>query len=107
MRIGQYMQPKLPTALAKPCRLWPLTGVNHADCGHSQVYWGNGCQIIPPHDYGIAASIEANLEPWKLPEGPVYSLMGKTSYHRFIEACNKDTLMPHLWLSSHSPQAAF
>ena len=29
-----------------------------------KVYWGNGSQIIPPHDAGIAASIEANLEPW-------------------------------------------
>ncbi|KAG2493579.1 hypothetical protein HYH03_008098 [Edaphochlamys debaryana] len=29
-----------------------------------KVYWGNGCQIIPPHDAGIAAAIEANLEPW-------------------------------------------
>jgi phosphomannomutase len=31
------------------------------------VYWGNGCQIIPPHDAGIAAAIEANLELWQLP----------------------------------------
>lgn len=29
-----------------------------------KVYWGNGCQIIPPHDVGIAQSIEANLAPW-------------------------------------------
>lgn len=28
------------------------------------MYWGNGCQIIPPHDAGIASAIEANLEPW-------------------------------------------
>ncbi|KAI4800375.1 hypothetical protein E4T44_11752, partial [Aureobasidium sp. EXF-8845] len=33
-----------------------------ADNGY-KVYWGNGCQIIPPHDVGIAASIDANLEP--------------------------------------------
>jgi len=32
-----------------------------ADNGY-KVYWGNGCQIIPPHDAGIAASIDANLE---------------------------------------------
>jgi phosphomannomutase len=32
-----------------------------------QVYWGNGCQIIPPHDAGIAASIESHLELWDLP----------------------------------------
>nr|AAH76840.1 Pgm2l1-prov protein [Xenopus laevis] len=29
-----------------------------------KVYWENGAQIIPPHDSGIAQSIEKNLEPW-------------------------------------------
>jgi phosphomannomutase len=29
-----------------------------------KVYWGNGCQIVPPVDAGIAAAIEANLAPW-------------------------------------------
>ncbi|KAF2755792.1 hypothetical protein EJ05DRAFT_478751 [Pseudovirgaria hyperparasitica] len=33
-----------------------------ADNGY-KVYWQNGCQIIPPHDTGIAKSIEENLEP--------------------------------------------
>jgi phosphoglucomutase len=28
-----------------------------------KVYWSNGCQIIPPHDAGIAAAILENLEP--------------------------------------------
>ncbi|EWC45505.1 hypothetical protein DRE_05363 [Drechslerella stenobrocha 248] len=28
-----------------------------------KVYWGNGCQIIPPVDAGIAAAIGENLEP--------------------------------------------
>jgi phosphomannomutase len=32
------------------------------------VYWANGCQIIPPHDAGIAAAIKANLNLWTLPE---------------------------------------
>jgi phosphomannomutase len=32
-----------------------------------KVYWGNGCQIIPPHDAGIAAAIAANLQPWVRP----------------------------------------
>lgn len=31
-----------------------------------QVYYENGAQIIPPHDAGIAAQIEANLEPWSV-----------------------------------------
>lgn len=29
-----------------------------------KVYYGNGCQIIPPHDNGIAHSIDENLKPW-------------------------------------------
>lgn len=29
-----------------------------------KVYWGNGCQIIPPQDGQIARSIDANLDPW-------------------------------------------
>jgi phosphoglucomutase len=28
-----------------------------------KVYWSNGCQIIPPHDTGIAAAILENLKP--------------------------------------------
>jgi len=30
-----------------------------------KVYWGNACQIIPPHDHGIAKSIQENLKPWE------------------------------------------
>ncbi|GAX75901.1 hypothetical protein CEUSTIGMA_g3344.t1 [Chlamydomonas eustigma] len=29
-----------------------------------KVYWGNGCQIIPPHDEGIASAILQELQPW-------------------------------------------
>lgn len=29
-----------------------------------KVYYANGCQIIPPHDHGIAETINNNLEPW-------------------------------------------
>lgn len=28
-----------------------------------KVYWSNGCQIVPPHDTGIAESILENLKP--------------------------------------------
>ena len=28
-----------------------------------KVYWGNGCQIVPPHDVGISEAILKNLEP--------------------------------------------
>jgi phosphoglucomutase/phosphopentomutase len=30
-----------------------------------KVYWGNGAQIIPPHDIGIASCIDQNLQPWQ------------------------------------------
>ena len=36
---------------------------NPAQDNGYKVYWSNGCQIIPPHDAGIAAAIEQNLEP--------------------------------------------
>ncbi|XP_028974313.2 phosphoglucomutase-2 [Esox lucius] len=29
-----------------------------------KVYWENGAQIVPPHDQGISAAIQTNLEPW-------------------------------------------
>jgi phosphoglucomutase/phosphopentomutase len=35
-----------------------------ADNGY-KVYWGNGAQIIPPHDSGISAHIANNLRPAK------------------------------------------
>ncbi|KAF2102124.1 hypothetical protein NA57DRAFT_54051 [Rhizodiscina lignyota] len=36
---------------------------NPAQDNGYKVWWSNGCQIIPPHDTGIAAAIEQNLEP--------------------------------------------
>ncbi|KAI9822295.1 MAG: Phosphoglucomutase-3 [Pycnora praestabilis] len=36
---------------------------NPAEDNGYKVYWSNGCQIIPPHDAGIAASITRNLYP--------------------------------------------
>jgi phosphomannomutase len=35
-----------------------------ADNGY-KVYWGNGAQIIPPHDANIAHFIQENLQPWQ------------------------------------------
>lgn len=29
-----------------------------------KVYWANGCQIVEPHDEGIAQKIAENQEPW-------------------------------------------
>jgi phosphomannomutase len=38
---------------------------NPAEYNGYKVYYANGCQIIPPHDAGIAAMIEENLPLWK------------------------------------------
>lgn len=37
---------------------------NPKDDNGYKVYWGNGCQIISPHDSGIASEIMKNLQPW-------------------------------------------
>ncbi|CAO3669436.1 unnamed protein product [Umbelopsis ramanniana] len=37
---------------------------NPKDDNGYKVYWENACQIIPPHDSGIATAIDENLEPW-------------------------------------------
>lgn len=64
--LGQVHTPLVPYSVG---HLNAATGVmitaSHnpaADNGY-KVYWGNGCQIIPPHDSGIAISIHENLEP--------------------------------------------
>lgn len=52
---------------------------NPAQDNGYKVYWSNGCQIIPPHDQGIAATIMRNLEPvsWKLDvNSPRLSILG-------------------------------
>jgi len=36
---------------------------NPAQDNGYKVYWSNGCQIIPPHDSGIATEIANNLKP--------------------------------------------
>lgn len=46
---------------------------NPKDYNGYKVYWGNGCQIIPPHDVGIAAAIEAQTGLWEVPQKPTAS----------------------------------
>mmetsp|Transcript_30392 Transcript_30392/g.79059 ORF Transcript_30392/g.79059 Transcript_30392/m.79059 type:complete len:625 (+) Transcript_30392:1234-3108(+) len=41
---------------------------NPKDDNGYKVYWGNGTQIIPPHDEGIAHAITQNLDLWSLPQ---------------------------------------
>ncbi|KAK5168745.1 uncharacterized protein LTR77_006054 [Saxophila tyrrhenica] len=43
---------------------------NPKDDNGYKVYWNNGCQIIPPHDAGIAAEIEkvGSIDSWVCPD---------------------------------------
>lgn len=43
-----------------------------ADNGY-KIYWGNGAQIVPPHDSGIAAEIDAVGGPWAVADVPLES----------------------------------
>lgn len=47
---------------------------NPKDDNGYKVYWENACQIIPPHDEGIASTILENLNPW----GWDYQLVGSS-----------------------------
>ena len=62
--------PLVPFAiLARKAAAGVMVTASHnpkADNGY-KVYWGNGAQIIPPHDKGIAAAITSNLQPWTAP----------------------------------------
>lgn len=52
------------TKLNAACGVMVTASHNPAKDNGYKVYWENGCQIIPPHDIGIAQEIERNLEPW-------------------------------------------
>ncbi|KAK6459751.1 Phosphoglucomutase/phosphomannomutase [Scheffersomyces xylosifermentans] len=52
-----------------------------------KVYYGNGCQIIPPHDEGIAESIDKNLKPWL--EEKVWDITGN-----FLRGIQSKLLVP-------------
>jgi len=64
---GIVPTPFVPFAIGlKGCAAGVMVTASHnpkQDNGY-KVYWGNGSQIIPPHDAGIAACIEANAAPW-------------------------------------------
>lgn len=64
---GFVATPLVPFCIEqKQCAAGVMVTASHnpkADNGY-KVYWGNGCQIIPPHDEGIAGTILHNLAPW-------------------------------------------
>lgn len=57
-----------------------------------KVYYGNGCQIIPPHDVGIAASIDQNLKPWL--DRKVWDI--KDNFQKGLESAKLKSVKPEL-----------
>ncbi|KAF2227806.1 phosphoglucomutase-2 [Elsinoe ampelina] len=72
--LGQCHTPLVPYAVGRQgagAGVMVTASHNPKDDNGYKVYWGNGCQIIPPVDRGIAESIDANLEVEVWDEGVV------------------------------------
>jgi phosphoglucomutase len=66
-QLGLVHTPLVPFCVDEEkaaCGVMITASHNPAQDNGYKVYWENGCQIIPPHDIGIAQSIEENLDPW-------------------------------------------
>jgi len=70
-----------------------------------KVYWGNACQIIPPHDVGIATAIMNNLEPQSWDKSVLnQSLLVESSLGMVLEkyfTAVRVSADPHGYLSKH------
>jgi len=66
-----------------------------------KVYWGNGAQIIPPHDRGIAKEIDQVAPAMKLPRlspaaaGTKFIALGEPEIDRYHAAIQKLVVRPH------------
>jgi phosphomannomutase len=65
-----------------------------------KVYWGNGAQIIPPHDHGIAKEIDTVAPAMKLPRkspaqaGDRFRTIGEAEIDRYHAAIAKLVVRP-------------
>lgn len=75
-----------------------------------KVYYGNGCQIIPPHDTGIAQSISENLEAganvWNITDNFKNGIVSgnlvnvrEQMTEKYLEAIKGDLVAPHANIS--------
>lgn len=71
--LAEVHTPMVPFAISQlkaACGVMVTASHNPAKDNGYKVYWENACQIIAPHDKGIADHIDANLDLWntKLPK---------------------------------------
>ena len=72
-----------------------------------KVYWGNGAQIVPPHDSGIAAHILEHLEPWNADYGSAASGdMASSALLSDVTDDLADRCVPLYWFDACYPSAA-
>ncbi|MBV8759348.1 MAG: phospho-sugar mutase [Deltaproteobacteria bacterium] len=91
-----------PRPWPTPTTAWAVTATNAAagvmvTASHNppayngyKVYWGNGAQIIPPHDHGIAAAIAKIGRSDELPMPPIADKhivhLDESLHDRYLEA---------------------
>ena len=87
--FGAYVPtPFVPFAVKKygaACGVMVTASHNPKNDNGFKVYWANACQIIPPHDELIAASIERALAPWP---GDLYAGASQEAAVRASKLCS-------------------
>jgi phosphomannomutase len=100
--------PLVPFAIVrKNCVAGVMVTASHnpkEDNGY-KVYWGNGSQIIPPHDAGIETSILNNLQPWRhvAPFDPLHASL-RDPYQDMVAAYMTECTSKLCW--THEANAA-
>lgn len=74
-----------------------------------KVYYGNGCQIIAPHDAAIAAAIAANLQPWPQVWHVRENIAAATDRHQLVPVRSRAQAqyLQHLATLTCAPQLGF
>lgn len=62
--VATPLVPFATTAAKAACGIMVTASHNPKEDTGYKVYWGNGAQIIPPHDANISRHILDNLDPW-------------------------------------------
>ncbi|GMH71510.1 hypothetical protein TL16_g05669 [Triparma laevis f. inornata] len=63
--VATPLVPFTTTKIKAACGIMVTASHNPKEDTGYKLYWGNGAQIIPPHDANISRHIFENLEPWE------------------------------------------